>query len=550
MTETIVEPQAPPEESTPAPAMPPAATAPKAKRVEHTPGGFPVVPLALSGANGTAGLVATAALAGGPAVAVATVTGAAVLGALAAHRRTKTKPATKPTRTNAPAAGAGKAGRGGGGLLGGVPSQTRSSARTPGKGTPAGGLRAGKGAGSAGRPSAGAAGRPAASHRGTPISASKPGERPSARQKAGQTLGGLAGGRAGQVAALRSASRAQTPTRATAREASVRARRQVADNQRAAKAARRDGDSPAAGKPRGVAARTLAKAMGKTAALRDKTVAAGRTARDTGTARTLGKAREAVREAAHRKRVAHLKAPAQKAARKALLRSAMRFHARRALAGILAAGVGILGALTTPLGRKLGWSWLMHPGRRLYRFLTGRARTDREARDAEIQADLQTAEADAEAQADAERAQDDMQVGDRAARPASLIPEPPSEGALMSTPTPASGFNFEELAAELASAAQSYEPENCMEILAMIENLPEALELIAAVLRILAERSDSEFPLEKVVADTFGDLYAMFLNVVDFSAELAPVFRQAHEADIARHEDPRNGAEAEKGWNV
>ncbi|MYS27715.1 hypothetical protein GTW38_12420, partial [Streptomyces sp. SID7804] len=68
MTELSTEPvaveapaPAPPPETTPAPAPTPAAAG-----VEHTPGGWPVVPLALSGANTTVGMVAAASLAGGP----------------------------------------------------------------------------------------------------------------------------------------------------------------------------------------------------------------------------------------------------------------------------------------------------------------------------------------------------------------------------------------------------------------------------------------------------------------------------------------------------
>lgn len=113
-----------------------------------------------------------------------------------------------------------------------------------------------------------------------------------------------------------------------------------------------------------------------------------------------------------------------------------------------------------------------------------------------------------------------------------------------------SGFRFEELAAEMEQAAQAYEPENAMEILAMVEGLPEALGSIANIMRILAERSDSEFPLEKEVADGFADIYGALNSATAVAEDLGPVFRQAHEADIARHEDPRNGPDAEKGWNV
>ncbi|MEU9291969.1 hypothetical protein AB0D57_47175 [Streptomyces sp. NPDC048275] len=65
-----------------------------------------------------------------------------------------------------------------------------------------------------------------------------------------------------------------------------------------------------------------------------------------------------------------------------------------------------------------------------------------------------------------------------------------------------------------------------------------------------AERADSEFPLEKEVADGFNDIFGALNSAVAVAEDMGPLFRQAHEHDIARHEDPRNGPEAEKGWNV
>ncbi|GGR86906.1 hypothetical protein Snoj_66420 [Streptomyces nojiriensis] len=539
MTETITEPQAPPEESTPAPTTPDASTAVPGKTVDHTAGGFPVVPLSLSGTNAAAGLLATAALAGGPAALAVAMTGAAVLGTAAAHHRAKNTKKT-PDGKPSPASTRTSGGAGGRGLLGRIPSQSRTGKTSGGT--------ANRGAGAGSRKTAGGQARHAAGATGgrSRSTAGKAGS-PSARQRAARAAAGLAGGRAGQVQALRSQARTQSPTRSAARTATVQARRQVADTRRAAKAAERAGTAGTTAKPRGAASRTLAKGMGKAAAVRDKAAGAARTAHDRATGRTVGRNREQVQQAAHRARLAAAKAPAQKAARKALRRSAARFHARRALAAVLGGALGVVGLVTTPLGRKLGWGWLMNPGRRLYRFLAGRARAQREARDAEIGAQLEADEEAAEAEVEAEE-QDTDEVGDQAARPTTHVPAPPtSRGAHVSN---VSGFRFEELAAEMEQAAQSYEPENCMEILAMLEGLPEALQAIANILKILAERSDSEFPLEKVVADMLSDLYSVFVTSVSSSEELGSTFRQAHEADIARFEDPRNGHEAEKGWNV
>ncbi len=206
--------------------------------------------------------------------------------------------------------------------------------------------------------------------------------------------------------------------------------------------------------------------------------------------------------------------------------------------------MGLLGLITTPLGRKLGLPWLMYPGRRLYRRMTATAAEQRAARDEEIRKE----QAEQEAAADAEAAKDGADgIVDGVERPATQVPtstNDPSEGEHVS------GFRFEEAASEMEQAANSYDPENAMEILAMVEGLPAALTSVANVMKILAERSDSEFPLEKEVADGFNDIFGALMSAVAVAEDMGPLFRQAHEQDIARHEDPRNGHEAEKGWNV
>ncbi|MEV5379768.1 hypothetical protein AB0L26_27950 [Streptomyces nondiastaticus] len=236
------------------------------------------------------------------------------------------------------------------------------------------------------------------------------------------------------------------------------------------------------------------------------------------------------------------KAPARRRARALLRRSAARFHGRRLLAALVALPIGLLGLVLTPLGRKLGLSWLQYPGRRLYRRLAGIAADQRQERDAAVREAL----AEEEAAIDQEAAEEE--IGDTAARPQHHIPHTitpvPVEGGILS------GFQFEEHAAEMESAAASYDPEGCMEILAMVENLPQALQSLANVLRILAERADSEFALEKEVADGFSEIYQALQAAVSTAEDLGPTFRRVHEQDIARHEDPRNGPEAEKGWNV
>ncbi|MFG2807040.1 hypothetical protein [Streptomyces massasporeus] len=534
MTELSTEPVA---IEAPAPALTPPAPAPVEKApadvvVEHTPGGWPVVPLALSGANSTVGMVATAALAGGPVVAMVAATGAVVLGTVAATRSRTTNPRKDARRAAARTAGRSAA--------------STASLRRGGAGAP-GGRAGGRSAGTrGGRPGGRSGGVPVQHRRGSGTTA-RHGSTSTAgksRSKAGQGASkraagalGKAAGRVGQVKALRSAQQAAAGSRAGQRAQTTAARRAVADARRNAKARTTGGGTAInsrAGRKGGLAGRMLGGTVRKARAARDGAVTKSRAQRDAKASGTVAAKRASIR-----------KAPARRAARQALRRSAARFHGRRLLAALLALPVGLLGLVTSPIGRKLNLPWLVHPGRRLYQRLAGVAAEQRAARDESIRQE----QAEQEAAADAEATADGTDgIADSVERPASTVPtstnDPSIEGENMS------GFRFEEAAADMEQAANQYEPENAMEILAMVEGLPAALTSVANVMKILAERSDSEFPLEKEVADGFNDIFGALMSAVAVAEDMGPLFRQAHEQDIARHEDPRNGTEAEKGWNV
>ncbi|OEJ40137.1 hypothetical protein BGK70_20205 [Streptomyces agglomeratus] len=541
MTDTTITAVAVPETAPDIPQQPPEhKPSPATVEVDHTPGGWPVVPLAVTGTNTTASLLGAAALVGGPAALAVAATGAVVLGTVAAthHRRDqrgKAKTGRAARTGKARMAGATSSGRslrhGGGagaeqsrnGSAGTAKATTgrgrRNAARTAGGSSllgKSGGLNRGRGPAQA--RAAGTGSVPTASK--TRGRATGTGSAPSTSK---------ARGRAGQVKALREAQRQASPSRAARRVETTGARRAAADARKAAKSQARTACLARRGPVGRIAAKGLSKASKARTGATDRLRAAG----DRNTTGKVGQQRAAVR-----------KAPARKRARKALRRSAAWFQGRRLLAALLASALGVVGMFTTPLGRKLGWAWLMHPGRRLYARLMDTAAEERAGRDEEIRA-VQDEE---EAAADAEAADDSEQIGDTAERPAGPMPVAPtttaSEGEIVS------GFRFEEYAAEMESAANSYDPDNAMEILAMVEGLPAALTSVANVMKILAERADSEFPLEKEVADAFNDIFGAVMSSVAVAEDMGPLFRQAHEKDIARHEDPRNGPEAEKGWNV
>ncbi|MFD3491462.1 hypothetical protein ACFWWB_12925 [Streptomyces sp. NPDC058690] len=500
----------------PAPTTPPQtdpAAAPAEVAVEHTAGGWPVVPIAMTGANSTVTALAAAALAGGPIAAAVAATGACVLGVAAATRnhRAHRKHATGRTNRAVTPRGAGRTGRGTGGVHG-----------TSSRGT------GGRAAKHAGRGTARTGSTGSVPHQRKTTTSNRAGK------AAGYTSGkptrqpGL--GRAGQVKALRASARQAAPSRAARRAETTGSRRAVADARRGTKTAARSASMAR----KGAIGRSVSKAAGRVGAAKGAVIDRNRAARDQRAAGKVAAQRGDVR-----------KAPARKKARKTLWRSAARFQGRRLRAALLAGALGLVGMLTTPLGRKLGWAWLMYPGRRLYARLTHTAKEQRHLRDDAIRAALQADEA----AADQEATENTEQISGTAERPAGLTPAAPTTTS-SSEGENVSGFRFEEYAAEMESAAGQYDPENAMEILAMVEGLPAALTSVANVMKVLAERADSEFPLEKDVADGFNDIFGAVMSAVAVAEDMGPLFRQSHEQDIARHEDPRNGPEAEKGWNV
>ncbi|MEW2487380.1 hypothetical protein [Streptomyces sp. NPDC048411] len=518
MTDTTITPVAAPEAApdTSPPPAPEQKSAPATVEVEHTPGGWPVVPLAVTGTNATTSLLAAAALVGGPAALAVAATGAVVLGTAAATRkhRDKKKPRKTTARTSRGAAGsAGRTARHG------VPGQAR-------KGNAGTSKTAGRSRGKSGRGTAGSSVGAGQSGR---LKSSTNSTRQTPTKRASAGASGKSSGRVGQVKALREKSRQSAPSRASRRSETAGARRSLADARRGAKSAARLASM--AGK--GPVGRSVSKAAGRIGAAKGAAIDRNRKARDQRTAGKVTAQRDDVR-----------KAPARKKARKALWRSAARFQGRRLFAALLAGALGLVGMVITPLGRKLGWAWLQYPGRRLYARMTRTAEEQRQDRDDAIRAALQNGEA----AADQEAADSADEISDTAERPAGLTPAAPTTSA--SEGENVSGFRFEEYAAEMESAAGQYDPENAMEILAMVEGLPAALTSVANVMRVLAERADSEFPLEKDVADGFNDIFGAVMSAVAVAEDMGPLFRQSHEQDIARHEDPRNGPEAEKGWNV
>jgi len=532
MSQTYAEPPLTPPTPAPAEATPRPAAVPQAEQgrgkgaspVPHTRGGLPAVPLTVTTVNTMVGLASAAVLTSGPLAAAAATVGTMATSAIAARtaRRTASKAAQRATAARS---GAGQrpghlslvkpptAARGSGSGSAGVPRQARTTGRTTARPSSVS-------ASSAGRRGA-VLGKAAGS-----VLKSSPG--------AGKAAAGRLASRVGEVKAIRRADRAAMPSRAERRTGQTTARRQVADARRAAKAVEKDRRTA----QRGRVGRALAKPGKAVRHSLDKARAKSRTAADQRTDKKVTNARREAR-----------KAPIRRDATAKLRKSAARFHGRRLLAALLALPVGLVGMLTTPLGRKLGLPWLMHPGRRLYWWLAGKAADARAERDTAISADL----ADAEQAVDEAIDQEDTTVPEAVAdsvprAPKHHHPNPALSALGGDVPNPAeSGFSFSEVASEMYGAAMNYDPDGMMQVLAAIESMPEGLESIANTFRVLAERSDDEFPLDKTVGESLNEVYTLLMQAVSAAEEVGKAFRTSHEGDIARHEDPRNG---EEKWDI
>ncbi|MGX4737161.1 hypothetical protein [Kitasatospora griseola] len=482
-------------QQSPAPAAP-AAVAPVASSVAHTRGGLPAVPLAVTAANTVVGLASAAALASGPLAALAATVGTVATGAIAARtaRRATRSAAQRAAGQRAPHLSLVKSAS---------PQRSSPSAGVPGQSRAAGGAGARRGG-------------------AVPPTGPASGPGPKSSPSSARTSPGGLGARVGEVRRIRAADRASMPSLAERRTGQSTARRQVADSRRAAKAAERDRRTT----ERSPAGRSLSKPGSTVRTSLDKARSKRRTKADE-------RAERKVRDA----RLEARKAPLRRKAKRELLKSAARFQGRRLLAAALALPVGLVGMLTTPLGRKLGIPWLVHPGRRLYRHLLDQAAEARANRDHAIDTELH----DSIEAIDTENEDgESKRVGKKVPRAPKNHTDKAAQGGTVSNE---SGFNFAEAAAEMYAEALNFDPDGMMQVLAAIESMPEGLESIANTFRVLAERSDEEFPLDKVVGEALNEVFTLIMQTVSAAEEVGKAFRNAHEADIARQEDPRAGEE-------
>jgi hypothetical protein len=111
-------------------------------------------------------------------------------------------------------------------------------------------------------------------------------------------------------------------------------------------------------------------------------------------------------------------------------------------------------------------------------------------------------------------------------------------------------FPLAVAASEFRAAASQYMPKDMFEYTEHLEQLPEVMLDLAEGLKTMTVLASGQLALETPVVLAIGELYAALRNCIPPAMEIAPIVHQLHEKDLARKYDPRNGAEAESGWNV
>lgn len=113
-----------------------------------------------------------------------------------------------------------------------------------------------------------------------------------------------------------------------------------------------------------------------------------------------------------------------------------------------------------------------------------------------------------------------------------------------------SQFPLASAAAEFRAAANQYHPKDMFTYGEHLKQLPDVVTDLCEGLRAMTARAQGQLAVEPNVVIAIGDLYQAFQRCIQPAADIYPVLRNLHEKDFARQEAPRNGVDAERGWNV
>lgn len=109
---------------------------------------------------------------------------------------------------------------------------------------------------------------------------------------------------------------------------------------------------------------------------------------------------------------------------------------------------------------------------------------------------------------------------------------------------------FERAAEQVAAAYSRYSPPHMLSVAAEYEGVPEGIRHAAQALAQLCRNTREVYPAHAAVAEAVSHAYMRMMQAADTADEIAPHFRRVHEADLERHEAPRNGWTGEVMWNI
>jgi hypothetical protein len=112
------------------------------------------------------------------------------------------------------------------------------------------------------------------------------------------------------------------------------------------------------------------------------------------------------------------------------------------------------------------------------------------------------------------------------------------------------GHHFTGPAMEMARSAAAYDPQGMLQVGQDFSGLKDALELVAEAMKISVDNADAKQPLAEPIIEHMRQIWQLQMRAAELAGELPAAFRNFHQVDIARLENPRKGPAGEAMWDV
>ncbi|MFI6765620.1 hypothetical protein [Streptomyces sp. NPDC050355] len=106
---------------------------------------------------------------------------------------------------------------------------------------------------------------------------------------------------------------------------------------------------------------------------------------------------------------------------------------------------------------------------------------------------------------------------------------------------------FATSAEEVANAYAAYDPPAMAAVAAEYKGLPDAIRFVNDAVMALAENSATIYPMDPAMAEGVAQVSQVLEATAAYADDIEPTFRQVHEHDVMRLENPRVN---EHWWNV